>query len=514
MTESHFVEVVTAAGAIRGARSGPVKTFLGVPYGADTGGANRYRPPQPVTPWDGVRDALVPGHICPQVPPLQSMALRPDILAAIAAGYETIEGGAPEAENLGEDCLNLNVWSPAAAQAGAGLPVMVWIHGGATMAGSANLKRWEGRNLAARGDVVVVAPNHRLGSFGFAHLGALSDDPSVATAGVNGMLDLIQALEWVRENIAAFGGDPECVTIFGTSGGGFKMSVLLGMPAANGLYHRAIVQSGFTDGADPEASGKLAQRWLDLLQIEAGDLDALRAAPYADIIDVQQQMGGMSAGFAPVIDGRHLPEPATASIAAGRTGRVPLIAGYTQEEAATFLALTPGYGTFGWDALPAMLGPVLGDRAEAAVAVYRKARPQADPTQVWVGIMSDSMFGRLGQKLLTAHAGKPWAPTWAYLSTWVSSVLPDNYAAHGNEDVFFFDNVAVTPVTRDTEGAAELGRLLSEAWVTFARTGDPNHAGLPQWPRFDPKERATIIFDTPIRVARDPHAAERGFWGA
>lgn len=516
MTEASYqdhIETAVTGGKVRGRRIDDVATFLGIPYGANTAGPNRYRSPQPVKPWSGVRESFEVGHVCPQVPLADSLPLRDDIAAALNM-EAVVSDGRADRDNMGEDCLNLNLWAPSSAGADTKLPVLVWLHGGGLTSGGGNLARTSGHNLASRGDVVVVAVNHRLGAFGYLHLGGLSRDPSVSTAGNNGMLDIVQALEWVRDNIAQFGGDPGRVTIFGYSGGGFKVCALMGMPAANGLFHRAIVQSGFSEGADAASSTAVARRLLDLLAIEPDDIDALRALPAEQIVRVQQEMGGVYAGFANVIDGSIMPAPVSESIRAGVTGQVPLIAGYTREEASVFVAHSPGYGELTWEHLPAALQQACGDRAGQAIEVYRKARPDASPTRIMVGILSDQLFGAPGRSILEAHAASPTRRSWGYVSTWSSSVLPDIYAGHGVEETLYFGNAAVVPATRDAVDGADLGAKLSETWVTFARNGNPNGTVLPHWPQYDMIDHATMIIDTSCVVNNDPFGEERAFWSA
>lgn len=512
VSENGYVGATVTGGKIRGVSDGVVATYLGIPYGASTAGDNRYRPPQPVATWDGVRDALQVGRICPQVPLADSLQLRADVWDALEMEAVVSEGCA-DRDNMGEDCLNLNIWAPAPRD-GARHPVMVWLHGGGLTSGGANLRRTEGYNLAKRGDVIVVAINHRLGAFGYLHLAPLCSDPEVASAGNNGMLDIVQALEWIKANIAELGGDPERVTVFGYSGGGFKVCALLGMPAANGLFHRAIVQSGFFEGADAAAGTEVARRLLGHLKVAEGDIAALRAVPADEIVRAQQEMGGVYAGFANVIDGTTLPAMVSESIRAGTTGQVPLIAGYTREEASVFLAHTPGYGLLDWDALPMALGDTLGDRAADAVAVYRAARPDHSPTRIMAGILSDTMFGAPGRRIVEAHAADPARRTWAYVSTWTSSTLPDIWSGHGIEETLYFDNAEAAGATRSAPDAAALAHALSDAWVAFARDGAPVSTALPEWPAFNPTERTTMIVDSPCEAVKAPFRMEDAFWSA
>lgn len=510
---SDYVDVTVTGGQLRGYRDDEVATFLGIPYGADTSGLNRFRPPQPVKPWAGVREALKVGPACPQIPLPDSLEIRADIEAALNIEAFITDDRA-DRDNMAEDCLNLNLWAPARADAESKLPVMVWLHGGGLTSGSANLKRTEGRNLAGRGDVIVVGVNHRLGAFGYLHLGGVSRDPGVATAGNNGMLDIVQALEWVRDNIASFGGDPDRVTIFGYSGGGFKVCALMGMPAANGLFSRAIAQSGFHEGVAPAAATEVAQRFVDLVGVAPDDTDALRALPAEQIVRVQADMGGVYAGFSAVVDGVVIPAPVTASIRAGLTGQVPFIAGYTREEASVFVGQLPMYGKLAWDDVPALLDDACGDRAAEALAIYREARPDASPTRLWTAILSDHLFGAPGIRMLEAHAADPARHSWNYVSTWTSSLLPDIYSGHGVEETLYFGNADEAPATRDTPDGEDLARTLSETWVAFARDGNPNNPAIPQWPEYRLGDRATMIVETPCKVAQDPFAAERAFWSS
>ncbi len=490
------VLVETNAGRLRGRPAGTVLTFQGISYAAPPVGRDRWRPPKPVEPWAGVRDALEFGPSSPQ----------PDQRPADWS-HETDEQ---------EDCLVLNVWTPALGDGGK-RPVMFWIHGGGYSIGSGSWPIYDGAALAARGEVVVVTVNHRLGALGYLHLAEICGK-DYASSGNSGMLDLVAALEWVRDNIAAFGGDPGNVTIFGESGGGAKVSTLHVMPAARELFHRAIVQSGPGLRLQThEAATEVAARFLSELGIERGPaaLDALCALPPSRLVEAQQALSptGIMGGFAPVQDGATALAHPSAAFATGAATDVPLLIGRNKDEGTLMLAGDPVL-TSGTDIDEAELSSrlaILGDRLDIVLHGYKAAYTDASMIDLLIAIRTDSFMGigtsRLAEQKLLGTA----EPVYMYRFEWGSGPLR---SAHGYEIPFVFDN-AREPIMHESARRTELAERMSEAWITFARDGDPNHGGLPKWSPFSLDERTTMVFDVDACGAcRDPFDMVRGLWEA
>ncbi|HEX5478658.1 MAG TPA: carboxylesterase/lipase family protein [Dehalococcoidia bacterium] len=475
-------------GKLRGASDGGVLAFKGIPYGAPPIGARRFLPPADVEPWAGVRDALDYGPSCPQA------SSRP-------------QGWAQE-PRLSEDCLYLNVWTPATD--GGKRPVLVWFHGGGFSIGSGSWPVYDGTALARRGDAVVVTVNHRLNIFGYLQLAGLMP-AEFASSSNAGMLDLVASLEWVRDNIGAFGGDAGNVTIFGESGGGAKVSVLHTMPAARGLFHRAVIESGpGLRVKRPEAAAELSKQVLADLGISAGDVKALQALPYERLLDANAKLGAAGAfGFSPVLDGRHITEDPRDAYASGRAPDVPMIIGCNRDEATLFLARDTSIDDSYDDARLEKRMSSLGEDGGRIIEAYRASRPEASPRELLLAIESDRMMRIPSIELAERKIAGTKTPVYMYLFCWSAGPLG---SAHGFEIAFVFDN-ARPPVMGASTGRAELASQMSEAWLAFARTGSPDHAGILMWPAYATDERATMIFDRgPAQVAADPGAGERRAW--
>lgn len=510
--------VDTSYGKLQGeAEQNGIPVFRGIPYGGPTSGERRFLPPVPPQPWTGVRDATLFGPICPQEGAVANQAL---------ADRRTI-GDLP-ALPQSEDCLVLNVWTPAVGD-GARRPVMVWLHGRGYAAGAGSETWYNGASLARRGDVVVITVNHRLNVFGYLHLAELGGE-RFAGSGVAGLLDVVLALQWVRDNIEAFGGDPGNVTIFGESGGGSKVSTLLAMPSAEGLFHRAIVQSGpGLRGADASEATEFAEKLLTHLGLKTSELDKLQALPFAQLTEALATMPRIESGsgsvsmaglprgnvmsLRPVMEGNYLPVHPFDPVAAPTAANVPLMIGTNKDEAALFLASDLRRRRLEEHELTQRLRPLLGERMDEILSVYRRTRPTDTPWDLLIGVMSEST--RLASiQLAERKAAASSAPVYMYLFTWESDALGGLFkSAHAMEIPFVFDHPDIAPMTGEKSNRAELAATMSQAWAAFARTGNPNYPGLPQWPAYTETQRATMIFDVPSRVENDPRREERLVWG-
>lgn len=510
--------VDTASGRIVGRTAGGVHAFRGIPYGAPTGGAGRFRPPRPAEPWTGVREAVTCAGRSPQA---GLFAQRPE-LVTLWGPVDTLP--------VGEDCLTLHVWTPGLD--GRRRPVMVWLHGGAFSFGSANAPRTDGTRLAASNDVVVVAVNHRLNIFGHLDLSSLGD-ARFAHSGNAGLLDLVLALQWVRTHAARFGGDPGNVTLFGQSGGGGKISALLALPQASGLFHKAIVQSGASlRFAEPERTAALADSVLRFLGLGRGDVAALQALPAERLVQAVEAQQSLPPprhrlldryNFGPVVDGAVLPAQPFDPAAPALSDTVPLLIGDTRDESASFLAADDLFWNRAIDEaeLRRRVAAVAGDATDAVLARHRARAPQATPTDLLASALSASNFQvrswllaeRKAARASTAGA----APVWMYRFDWQTPAWDGRLKAPHSVDVpFVFDTLGVIGAAHHKPGAQALADRVSRAWAAFARHGDPNGAALPgalpAWPAFDATRRATMILDDDCRVLDDPEGAVRPLW--
>jgi para-nitrobenzyl esterase len=492
--------VTTTNGPVRGYLDQGLNIFKGLRYGAPPIGPLRFQPPQKPAPWTEPADAVALGAPAIQigVPPGETTGGR-------SAG----DPPAPGQPGTDEDCLFINVWTPGLSGK---RPVMVWLHGGGFAAGSGGAAMYDGAALARRGDVVTVTVNHRLNVFGYLHLAELGGHPS---SGQAGMLDIVAVLEWVRDNIAAFGGDPANVTIFGESGGGAKVSMLLAMPAAKGLFHRAIIQSG--PGLRAVATAKAtetARKLLALLNIAPGDLGKLETLPAADIQAAAAEASKgetVMGGFAPCIDGAALPRDPFHPDAPAVSADVPVMVGTNKDEATLFLLADPKFGEMTEDDLKRRAERAVGDKARAVIAALKRAFPDYSPSHLAAALQTATMMWLGSITLAERKAAQGAAPVYMYLLTWETPVARGRLKCpHALEIPLVFDNVEAARnfVGRGNEPQV-LAEQMAEAWLAFARTGDPNVAGAATWPAYDAKARATMVFDLESRVVEDPYAEVR-----
>lgn len=511
--------VQTTAGAVRGGVRDGVSFFRGIPYGGNTR-ERRFQVAIPPQPWTGVRDALAWGDRAPQLGG-SGMTSRARPARADAAERYFLP---PDEGAIGEDCLHLNVWTPSPSAHGhQRRPVLLYIHGGAYNNGTVNSVLYDGTRLCRRGDVVVVTVNHRLNAFGFLYLAGVTNDPAYADSGNVGMLDLVLAFRWVKENIARFGGDPSRVTIFGQSGGGAKCATLMAMPPAHGLFHRVMTMSGQQVTAAPEAIAtartKEFLRKLGLTNVVPDKLRAvLDAMPLAKLEDAAR----VSSAWLPVVDGRSLPRDPFSPDAPPISDGVPMILGNTHDETRGLIGGgRPALFSLTWDEVPSALeksvGSYLGDVKPATiVAKYREWYPQYTPTDVFFA--ATTAFRSWPGQVIEAErraASRAQQRTWVYEMDWRSPVAGGRFGAPHTVDIpFYFDNLAVAPGmvgegAGDVQRAQPLANVMSETLIAFGRTGNPNHSGLPRWPAYDVKHRATMIWNIPPRVADDPRGRER-----
>jgi para-nitrobenzyl esterase len=508
------VIVDTTCGKVEGLERGGVLQFRGIPYGH----AERFRPAEAPRPWAGVLDATRFGPVAPQ------RRSPTDMLLGI------------DKQHTGEDCLVLNVFTPAADEARR--PVMVWIHGGGFTNGSGHLPYYNGTNLVQHGDVVVVTINYRLGVFGFLHLDHLVGDPDrFPGSASHGLRDQVAALRWVRDNIAGFGGDPGRVTIFGESAGGMSVASLMAAPAAAGLFHGAIAQSGAGENVltVDEAEHVTAEVLGHLgLPVDAGGVERLLDVPVDAVLEAQtavevaelttrpgqeaRQRGQrfLKLPFEPMIDGELLPRRPLEAVRDGSSAGIPLVIGTTADEWKLFM-LQEGGRELPDDQLRRRAGNLVGGdvaQVDEMLAHYRAARPAADNRDLWSAVLTDHVFRMPALRLAEAQLAH--APVWMYRFDYPSTAFGGLAGAcHAIDVPFVFDNVDVPAIDMLLGGIDDGTRLLARrcatAWTAMARTGRPEHDDL-AWPGYDLDRRATCILHRDPAVLPDPEGDIRAFW--
>src|SRR5437667_3157506 len=513
------VEVKTAYGRLRGKRTGDLVTFKGVPYAGSVSGSNCFKAPPPLAPWTGLRYAFDPGP--PSFQPNKRF-------------------GEPDAS---EDCLVLNIWTPAADHRRR--PVMFYNHGGGFVIGSASSRNQDGSNIAREYDVVVVASNHRLGLLGYLFLADLAGE-EYATSGNQGLLDITAALKWVRENIEAFGGDPHNVMVFGESGGGAKTSCIYALPLARDYFNKASIESGPGVRMTPrDMATETAKMVLSELGLSDKEVPKLKEVPAEKLVEVQAAVakkapgnltlsGGRKGmvvsrpgGFGPVVDGTYLPNHPFDPTAPAISRDKPLMVGTNKDEMAFFFFERKAIDIFSLteDALKSRLDKELGSDAEKVLSTYHKSRPGASPSDLYIAITTARAMWLGSIEIAEKKYEQKSAPVYMYMFTHESNlIVPDTNhrlgAAHATEIWYKFNNVDVEgpkdptrPSLIGTDPDRKKTALnMSEMWATFARTGHPGAKGQPSWPAYTLEKRATMMIDAQCKVEEDPFGQERALW--
>ena len=498
----------TESGKVRGFIMDDIFTFKGIPYGQ----AERFAKAEKPAPWKDVRSSMTYGPVAPLLTPTTSVQDESEFVFDHDWGYSN------------EDCLVLNVWSPGIND-GKKRPVMFWIHGGAFTSGSSQeLPGYHGENLARSGDVVVVSINHRLNVLGFLDLSAYGEE--YETSANNSIVDIKLALEWVRDNVSNFGGDPNNVTIFGQSGGGAKVNTLMAMPEAKGLFHKAINQSGSfrSDMASKELTQRIAAETLTQLDLKPTDIASLKTMPFeklaaasskalkvieTDLKAKGQDFGMMGLSWGPSVDGKALPFQLGTPEAMALAKDVPLLIGTVKNEFAPFMAMGMGMVNAPEAQVMGFLKKVHGEKVDEYIAAVREAYPNStkSPTDL---ITVDMMFrpGAVHQANAKAELAEG-APVYMYLFTWQSPVMDGKYKAiHCVEIPFVFNNInRGANMVGATPEAHALAKPMSQAWVNFARSGNPNADGLPKWEPYSKQKGATMMFDNRCEIRYHPDRA-------
>lgn len=508
-TTPPYVEVATAQGRVRGGHSRGALAFKGIPYAGPVTGAARFKEAPPPQSWSGVHDAV---------------RLGPPSLQGPGTTYGEDEPA------YSENCLVLNVWTPAVNDGGK-RPVMLYSHGGGYVSGSGGSRDEDGARLTATYDVVVVTTNHRLGLLGYLYLGEIGGE-EYATSGNAGMLDIVAALRWVKTNIEAFGGDPDNVMIWGESGGGFKVGTLLAMPGAQGLFNKACIESGAALRRVPkEGATETARRVLKALGIGTHELHRLADVPGEKFVDLQLQADHQQGPLwrpsglvrsdpilGPVVDGRILPHQPFDPVAPATAARIPLIVGYNHDEATFFFKDQPEIFHTQEAQLRSRAQQVFGANADRVLSAYKRAYPHASPSEIYIAVATALEFGNDSITLAERKAAQP-APVYAYRYDYPSNTpIPGTNwtfrAGHSSEIAIMSYNYDMRSRTANGPDTAEVSKKMSSLWASFARNGTPRADGVPPWPRYQRNSRATMIIDVRCRVIEDPDRVIRQMWAS
>ncbi len=496
----------TSYGKVKGYQLRGINVFLGIPYGADTSGVNRFMPPQKPAPWTGILPAVWWGNSAPQ-----------NMDKKYASAYSSFADHW-NYDDVSEDCLRINVWTPSLND-GKKRPVMVWLHGGGFTAGNGiEQDGYGGENLSRKGDIVFCSLNHRLGAFGFTNLAAAGGEKFAASGNV-GMLDIVAALEWVRDNISGFGGDPGNVTIMGQSGGGAKVTTITAMPSAKGLFHKAVVLSGAgVKSGEKEYSEKLGSYVLSEAGLKPAEIGKLQQLPWPEYLAVANRAaakldaeigpstGGMRRGFSPVVDGVYLPQhpyfPEASPVAAG----VPMIICTTfneQSPSRTDAALE----SITLEGVKEKLKDRYKDKTGEIVEAYAKAFPEKKPVEIWSMVVSN----RLSAITLANAKSKQTAPVYLAWFGWQPPLFDNRMRAFHCSDICFWYYNTDVMLTHTGGGARprKLSEKMSSSLLKFMRTGNPNGGGLPQWPKYGQENGETMVLNDVPEVKNDPDREAR-----
>jgi para-nitrobenzyl esterase len=500
----------TEYGKVRGYILRDIFHFLGVPYGADTSGKNRFRPPQKPESWQGVRDTIWWGNSAPQI-----MEKRYSNVYASFVDHWNYD-------DVSEDCLRLNIWTPAISD-GKKRPVMVWLHGGGFTNGNGiEQDGYKGENLSRKGDIVFCSLNHRLGPLGFTNLAAAGGD-DFADSGNVGMLDIVAALEWINHNIANFGGDPGNVTIMGQSGGGAKVTTLTAMPSAKGLFHKAVVLSGASTRAGDKAySEKLGSYVLTEAGLKNNEIEKLQEIPWLDYIKIADEasgklreesgIDGYRGGFRPVVDGKFLPQHPYFPEASPWAEDIPMIICSTFNEMSPSRN-NPELENITFDGIKEKLKEGTGffrqsiEDPSAAVDAYARAFPDKKPVEIWSMIVSNR------QRTIELADAKSAQQSPVYLAWfgWQPPLFNNRMRAFHCSDICFWYYNTDLMLTHTGGGLRprKLSEMMSDALLIFMRTGNPNGSNLPIWPKYSKEKGETMILDDLPVVKNDPDREAR-----
>ncbi len=504
MVEVTTANVETTSGKIEGVFRKGLYVFRGVPYAAPPVAKRRWLPPGPPEPWGGVRPAQEFAPNAPQAP----------------VGIQLLEP--QEKQPQSEDCLYLNIWTPGLD--GAKRPVMVWFHGGGFTTGAGSWLAYNGRILSTRGDVVIVTINYRLGVLGFLNLNEVTKGKIPAT-GNEGLLDQVFALEWVRNNISRFGGDPDNVTIFGESAGAMSVGILLAMPGARGLFHRAILQSGAANHVNSlEHAEKVAAIFLDILDIKPTDVEKLRSLSEQELLNAQAEIMARAIDpksaigalpLRPVVDGNVLPELPIHAIAGGSADNVPVLIGTNLDEWNIFTLLDTNLANLDEAQLLRRCQYLIsGEDAAGLIEAYRQARSQRNlpgtPAELFGAIQSDRIFRIPAIRLAEAHC-RSQQPTYMYLFDWVSPIMNGFLGSCHALEIGFVFGTLDDNFTGSGEEAQALSGKIQDAWTAFARHGNPSCESMGEWKLYG-ERRATMILGKQCVLVEAPHDEERRAW--
>lgn len=477
----------TKYGRVRGYTDSGINVFKGISYGGDTS-KRRFMPPLPPEKWSDIRDTIEYGPSCPQK--------------------------SRGTDKMSEDCLVLNVFTPALND-NRKRPVMFYIHGGAYSGGSGSSPLYDGVNLCKRGDVVVVSVNHRLNAFGYLYLSRFGQN-IFADSGNVGQLDLIVALQWVKDNITEFGGDPNCIMVFGQSGGGAKIATMMAMPVAKGLFHRAATMSGQQITASgPHNATLRTQALLDELKISPKNIDEIRTIPFEKIIEALSAKDPVlpfgSIYFGPVLDEKWLMRHPFYPDAPAQSADIPMIIGNTHDETKAFLGGDPTNFSLNWEQLPEKLIPNMrvDIKPEYVIEEYRKLYPDSSASDLFFKITTASRSWR-GAIIEDEERAKSGFPAYAYQLDWATPKDGGKYGApHASDIQLVFNNIDKPGATAIGAEAQKIADIIGETFIAFAKTGNPNNKFIPYWKKYTMANRETMVFDVPPHLEYDPRGAER-----